>query len=111
MSDMQTDPLAQKIRDRFDRSVEELDAATLSGITRARYRALEQKRERRAGPMLWLPAGALATVSLAVILFGLQSRQPVEEKGFIDEMEIVSELDLYEDLEFYDWLDQNEIST
>ena len=110
MKDSETDPFVRKFRDRFERSVEQLDATTRSDITRARYRALEQNVKRRQGSVLWLPAGALATISLAVLVYGLLPQStPVEEKTFIDEIEIISELDLYEDLEFYEWLEQNEI--
>ena len=110
MKESETDLLVQKFRARFDQSVDVLDAATLSGIARARSLALEQARERRKGPALWLPAGALATACLAIVLYsGLLPRTKVEQKTFIDEIEIISELNLYEDLEFYEWLEQNEI--
>lgn len=109
MKDTESDLFARKLSDRFDQSVDSLDESTVSAITRARYRALEQVRVDRPGSVFWLPVGALATACLAVLVYSLLPQTRVEEKTFIDEIEIISELDLYEDLEFYEWLEQNEI--
>jgi hypothetical protein len=109
MKEQDTDPFVENLRTRFEHSVDALDAATLSAINRARYRALEGAGSARPARIDWLPAGALAGVCLAVLVYSLIPRTPVEEKTFIDEVEIISELDLYENLEFYEWLEQNEI--
>lgn len=105
----ESDIFTQNLKDRFDQSVDALDGETLSRITRARYRALEQTREHKSGRLIWLPAGALATLCLALLVYIKAPQTTVEEKTFIDEIEIISELDLYENLEFYEWLEQHEI--
>jgi len=109
MKDVESELFTQKLKDRFDQSVASLDGETLSRITRARYRALEQTREHKPGRAIWLPAGALATLCLAMLVYVMVPQTTVEEKTFIDEIEIISELDLYENLEFYEWLEQHEI--
>jgi len=109
MNEEQTDVLAEKIRARFDQSVAALDGETLSRITRTRYSALEQKHNTSAGRGYWLPAGALASACLGMLVYSLLPQTTVEEKSFVDEIEIISELDLYENLEFYEWLEQHEI--
>ena len=109
MKEADTYNFIQKFRNKFDQSVDSLDAATLSRITRARYRALEQTRDHKAGRGLWIPAGAVVTACLAIVVYNLLPQTTNEEKAFIDEIEIISELELYENLEFYEWLDQHEI--
>ena len=101
--------LIDAIKARFDDSVESLDAETASRITRARHRALEQIRTRRP-VYVWLPAGAVATLCLALVIYSLLPRAPVEQAPALDEVELISNLDLYENLEFYEWLDEYELS-
>jgi len=113
MKDTESDIFSRELKDQFDQSVDALDGETLSRITCARYRALQQTREiqpgHKPGRLVWLPAGALATLCLAMLVYVMAPQTTVEEKIFIDEMEIISELDLYENLEFYEWLEQHEI--
>lgn len=109
MKQADTDNFIQKFRNKFDQSVNALDAETLSRITRTRYRALEQTRDYKSGRGLWIPAGAIVTACLAMFVYSLLPQTTIEEKTFIDEIEIISELELYENLEFYEWLDQHEI--
>ncbi len=109
MKEADTDNFIQKFRNRFDQSVDALDAGTLSRISRTRYSALEQTRNYRSGPVLWIPATAVVTACVAMFVYSLSPQTTVEENAFIDEIEIISELELYENLEFYEWLDQHEI--
>jgi hypothetical protein len=111
MNSNESDPLVEKLRDHFAQSVDALDGQTLSRITRIRYSALEQANHKSRKSGFWLPAGAVASVCLAVLIFTLVPQQTVEEKIFIDEIEIISELDFYENLEFYEWLDHFELPT
>ena len=107
--DSGTNLFIEQARDTFNQSVDALDGETLSRITRARYRALEQTPEHKPARVVWLPAGVLATVCLAMLVNVLVPQTTFEEKTFIDELEIISDLDLYENLEFYEWLEQHEI--
>jgi len=109
MNSHESDPLVEKLRDNFAQSVDALDGQTLSRIARIRYSALEQADHKSRKTRLWLPAGAIATACLALLIFALVPQQPVEDKIFIDEIEIISELDFYENLEFYEWLDHYEL--
>jgi len=59
--------------------------------------------------IFWLPASALATACLVLLVYSLLPEQQIEEGSFVDEIEIISELDFYEELEFYEWLEQQEL--
>ena len=96
------------LKERFDRSVEAIEAETVSKITRARYQALEQKADKRS-IFVWLPAGAVATLCLALVIYALVPRTQVEEKPALDEIELITNLDLYENFEFYAWLEEHEL--
>jgi hypothetical protein len=95
----------------LDDSAENLDAATLSRLNRARQAALAM---RRKGPSRWAWSGVLAGIAAAVfaIAIGLQHRSavppvhssPTLEAGDIDVMTSDDDLDLAENLDFYAWL-------
>lgn len=111
MKGKEADPWTETIREQFEQSVNRLPGETVSRITRIRYSALEQTGQR-SGPGYWLPAGAVATACLALLVYVLTPQQTtVEEKVFIDEIEIITELDFYENLEFYEWLEHYELPT
>jgi hypothetical protein len=97
----------------LDESAENLDAATLSRLNRARQAALAT---RRKGPGRWawsaaLACGAAAAFALAI---GLHSRGVVSpatpaaelEAADIDVMTSEDDLDLAENLDFYAWLEK-----
>ena len=102
-------PFIDRIKAEFDRSVEALDGETASRITRVRHRALERVGKHR--PVhVWLPAGAIATLCLALVIYALVPRAPVQEQPALDnDMDLISDLDLYENLEFYEWLEDYEL--
>jgi hypothetical protein len=95
----------------LDDSAENLDAATLSRLNRARQAALAM---RRKGPSRWAWSGVLDGIAAAVfaIAIGLQHRSavppvhssPTLEAGDIDVMTSDDDLDLAENLDFYAWL-------
>ena len=104
---------------RFNDSVDSLDAATVSRITQIRHRALESGRQPSRWSV-WVPAGAVATVCIALLVYllvvpsqtGIQGGAPVQATvPAVDEVELISNLELYEDLEFYQWLEQYELPT
>jgi negative regulator of sigma E activity len=106
----------RRAKEAFDRSAAELDAATRSRLTQARYRALEElpKGEKRRGWQSWLvPAGAIAAAALVAVLF-FQPNGPATDAGLqqavaLGDLEILlgeEDLEMYdEEIEFYAWLE------
>ena len=108
--------LERRAKEAFDRSTAELDAATRSRLTQARYRALEElpgAGKRRAWQ--WsLPAGAVAAAALVAVLV-LQPNNPASDRG-LREAGALADLDLLlgdediemydEEIEFYAWLEE-----
>lgn len=106
----------RRAKEAFDRSAAELDAATRSRLTQARYRALEElpsggTRRRRQS---WLvPAGAVAAAALVAVLLFLPNN-PATDPGLqqavaLGDLEILlgeEDLEMYdEEIEFYAWLE------
>ena len=114
MSEKQNNEIfIDNIQFQLDASVDGIDAATQSRITQARHRALEQKA-KSSRIALWIPAGALASVCVAVVMFLLVSTSVVEETAPIDDFDLITNIDdleLLEELEFYEWLEEYELPT
>ncbi len=96
----------------LDEAADDLDAATLSQLNRARQAALAASRTRRAPAWAW-PAlfAAAASCALAVLVWPV-AQAPLETTppgmivaGDLELLAADAELALYEDLEFYAWLD------
>ncbi len=96
----------------LDESADDLDAATLSRLNRARQAAIEAGRTRRASVWAW-PAlfAAAATCALALLVWPA-AQAPLDSTpdsviaaGDLDLLAADADLALYEDLEFYAWLD------
>lgn len=106
----------RRAKEVFDRSTTELDAATRSRLTQARYRALEElpKDGRRRG-WQWslVPVGAVAAVALVAVLV-LDPNNPARDLGTqvsaLADLEILigeEDLEMYdEEIEFYAWLEE-----
>jgi hypothetical protein len=101
-----------RARELFDDSVERIDGATRSRLTRARHAALAELERPGFRPGTWLPAGALAAaVMLAVTLWigpGPAVRSPpVFASAPAEDFELLAvgeDLDMLgEDAEFYAW--------
>lgn len=112
MTDERMRDLERKSRAAFDESVESLDAASRSRLSRARARALEQLQHRRAAwSPTWLPAGVAAAAVLAVVMLwqGGEGTAPASAPAFaaLEDLDIVAggeDLDMFdEDEEFYAW--------
>jgi hypothetical protein len=101
----------------LDESADDLDAATVSRLNRARHAALAASRTRRAPVWAW-PAlcAAVASAALAVLVWPV-AQAPLETTppgvivaGDLELLAADAELALYEDLEFYAWLDTQQSS-
>lgn len=108
LADPEQERLMREATAALDASVDGLDGATLSRLNRARQQALES---RRSSPLrrLWLPLGAAAFTSLAIVvslpmLGKLDQRGPSEanvEEAYYSAGE---DLQLVEDLDLVLWL-------
>ncbi len=103
--------LIKNIHAALDDSLDNIDAATLSKITQARHRALDQQA-RKNSFSLWLPAGVVATVCIVLLTLSLVPKTQLEDTVPPDDFELISDIDdfeLLEDLEFYEWLEEYEL--
>ena len=108
-----SDPVVQRARDLFERSVDGLDGATRSRLTGARHAALVAASSRRSAWMRgFAPAGAVAAAAvLGIALWLGAGRTPVAPQprgGAIpDALEFVAQAEdvelLDDDPEFYAW--------
>lgn len=107
--------LERRSRAAFDESVESQDAATRSRLARARAKALEELRGRRAfGPALWIPAGAAAAALVAAMLWQREEGVPMSAGteaavGAFEDLDLMAageDFDMLRDDEgFYAWAD------
>ena len=120
--DRERSDFEKRTREVFDHSVGELDGATRSKLTQARYRALaELERPGLAQQWLaWRPqAAAAALVVVAVgagwlFIDGDAPLAPVESIADVTDSDVSDfelllsdeDLELIEELEFYAWLDE-----
>lgn len=126
------------IKSELKESVDNINARDLSAITQARYQALarqqtsSRKMERKYNWMFF-PAGAIATVCLAVVVYNFIPVTPVSidgqslaqenqtrENQTRENQALVSTLEgfdfnedpeISEELDFYEWLDAYESSS
>ena len=94
----------------LDRSADDLDAATLSRLNRARQVALAA-RPRVPRRWVWSAACAGAAAAVFAVAIGLHQRverpapaAPSFQAGDIDVLTNDDDVDLYENLDFYAWL-------
>jgi hypothetical protein len=109
MIDNELKEFESEIKRGFDRSVAALDGHTLSRISQARNSALESKAKQEREFTFWIPASAVAAVFMALVVYNVVPKKPVEQQSFIDEIDIISNLELYENLDFYEWLELHEL--
>lgn len=104
--------LNDSVSSALDRSVEQLDAATLSALKQARLRALTTRVGFLTGTTAWLAAGALVTLAVVIIaslpLLAPQQTHP-ENMAFtsLDDAELIvasDDFELMEDLDFVTWM-------
>ena len=93
----------------FDETVEQLDAATLSKLNRARHAALAEMQQPTRQWSRWMPATGVAAAVLVAVMV-MQNPAGFDEPlpAAVADMEILlgeDSLEMLEDLEFYSWLD------
>ena len=113
MSDKSDDVnLLKAAKNLFDRSVEDMDAGTMDELHKRRQFALGQAA--RSNPAwLYYPAGAVAAVFLAVIIytFTATNNAYTVHPDDLDMLSRAESLEFYENLEFYEWLEEYDVST
>jgi hypothetical protein len=112
MTDQKTEQqFIDAVRHRFDQSVDQLDANTLSALNSIRNIAMESGGEKHRYRSL-LPVGAMVAAAVAIVVFTLV--KPAPSSPFVTEdIEMFSsseEIEFYENLEFYQWLEEYDIS-
>jgi hypothetical protein len=96
----------------FDRSVDGLDAGTLSRLNRGRQAALAELESPTKAWIRWAPApGLAAAVLMAVVMFRGPGDVDVISAPASDFEMLLSEesIEMLEDLEFYSWLATQEL--
>ena len=93
----------------FDETVEQLDAATLSRLNRARHAALAEMQQPTRQWSRWMPATGVAAAALVAVMV-MQNPAGIDEPlpAAVADMEILlgeDSIEMLEDLEFYSWLD------
>jgi len=104
--------LTQEAKEAFDRSVDGLDAATLSRLNRGRQAALAEVDRPGREWLRWMPAtGIAAAVLLAVITLQGPGEMDVISAPATDLEILLSEesIEMLEELEFYSWLATQEL--
>ena len=118
MNDKSNDKcLADAAKQRFDESVESLNAATLSRLNKGRHEALAELQNAGSAPQWarWAPAtgvAAAALVALIVMRGPPVALPPPEAPVTASDFEILLDdqaLEMLEDLEFYSWIDTSDL--
>ncbi len=103
--------LAQQAKEAFDRSVDGLDAATLSRLNRGRQAALAEAGQPGREWLRWIPATGAAAAAAMLLAITLQGPGDVDVMSAPDLDIVLSEesIEMLEELEFYSWLDSQEL--
>lgn len=106
------DQLTERAKEAFDRSVDALDAATLSRLNRSRQAALDQRLQSRRQWQRWVPATGVAVAVLMVVLTQQDGGDAGPMGAPLPDLDILmgeESIEMFEDLEFYSWLDSQEL--
>ncbi|TVM19275.1 hypothetical protein DPQ33_02635 [Oceanidesulfovibrio indonesiensis] len=101
------------VRHVLDESVDNLDGATRSALTRSRRAALERHEARAGGFRRWirpaaLPAAGLAAAAVLLVMV-LQNGVSVPPEDFVADIEMLGAeetTDFFENLDFYLWISE-----
>ena len=100
---------AEQAKEKFDDSVERLDAATLSQLNQRRQAALAEVASKDSGVRWgrWLPATGIAAAAVIAVLIIPDGPDVVIPDEATDFEILLSDdnLEMIEELEFYDWLE------
>jgi hypothetical protein len=104
------DAFAERARQLFDESVQNLDGETLSRLNRGRQAALAEISSGSRRWAQWAPAGgvAVAAVAALVVWTGSSEIDVINSPEVASDMEILlteDSLEMLEDLEFYSWME------
>lgn len=110
MNEQDNDQFVAKARERFDESVERLDASTLSQLNQSRHRALAEAGQTSLHGqwMRWVPVTGIATAAVVAVMVMNGQVVMTDEPITTTDFELLLEddnLEMFEDLEFYSWLD------
>jgi len=125
--------IVDSIKSELNESVDNISVQDLSAITQARYQALERqktsaKNTKNNFSWMFIPAGAIATACLAVVVYNFipvtsvatDGQNLVQENQAQENRELVSTLEAFdfnedpeisEELDFLEWLDAYESSS
>lgn len=101
---------AEKAKQHFDDSVEQLDGATLSRLNQSRHKALDELRKPAWTHWgRWAPAAGIAAAAVVavIVMRGPAGVDGVEEDLTASDFEMLldsDDLEMYEDLEFFSLL-------
>jgi ferric-dicitrate binding protein FerR (iron transport regulator) len=103
------DDFHDKAKRLFDDSVERLDGATLSALSKRRHDALDRAGRRRVAARQWLPAVGVAAAAVIVVVLvqspGTGVAPPADNVTDFELLISGDSLEMLEDLEFYSALD------
>jgi len=103
----------EQAKERFDDSVERLDAATLSRLNQGRHRALAELQQSSGIARLrrWAPASGIAAAALVAVLLlrgpaGVDMADGAITASDFEMLLQEDSIEMFEDLEFYALLDE-----
>ena len=119
--------IVDSIKSELNESVDNISAQDLSAITHARYQALARqqplaKKTKKNFSWIFIPAGAIATACLAVVVYSFMQvtsvstdgQSPVQENqvllSALEGFDIHEDPEISEELDFLEWLDAYESS-
>jgi len=105
--------LAREAKQAFDRSLDGLDAATLSRLNRGRQAALAEARQPTRQWLRWMPATGVAAAVLLVLVMQQGPGDVAVIAAPEADLEILlgeESIEMLEELEFYSWLDTEELA-
>ena len=112
-SDNRQHEFADRLRQRLERSVDEVDELTGARLRAARKRAIATVTEPH-GLSTWLSAGGFATAAVVVLTLVLWNGEvdPLPSGLAQADWELLAEADLplIEELDFYDWLAEEDVA-
>ena len=103
------DKFLQEAKARFDESVDDLDAATLSTLNRGRHGAIDEAGRHNPTVLRWVPVTGVAVAVLAGVMVLQPEPTTIDPlPASVDDMEILlgeESIEMLENLEFYASID------